>query len=70
MFLGALYLQYGDDVTQFTMPNEITSMDTVHALFVRAFPKQLTMKLLESQNVAVYINDEARNMFYELTDLR
>ncbi|XP_032871574.1 sickle tail protein homolog isoform X6 [Amblyraja radiata] len=68
--LGALYLQYGDDVTQFTMPNEITSMDTVHALFVRAFPKQLTMKLLESQNAAVYINDEARNMFFELTDLR
>ncbi|XP_051873019.1 sickle tail protein isoform X3 [Pristis pectinata] len=68
--LGVLYLQYGDEMTQFTMPNEITSMDTVHALFVRAFPKQLTMKMLESQNVAVYIKDEARNVFYELTDLR
>ncbi|XP_078272366.1 sickle tail protein homolog isoform X2 [Rhinoraja longicauda] len=68
--LGALYLQYGDEMTQFTMPNEITSMDTVHALFVRAFPKQLTMKMLESQHVAVCINDEARNMFIELTDLR
>ncbi|XP_048468056.1 sickle tail protein isoform X3 [Rhincodon typus] len=52
------------------MPNEITTMDTVHALFVRAFPKQLTMKMLESQNVAVYIKDEARNVFYELSDLR
>ncbi|XP_072109936.1 sickle tail protein isoform X3 [Mobula birostris] len=68
--LGVLYLQYGDEVTQFAMPNEITSMDTVHALFVRAFPKQLTMKMLESQNVAVYIKDEARNVFYELNDLR
>ncbi|XP_069770691.1 sickle tail protein homolog isoform X5 [Narcine bancroftii] len=68
--LGALYLQYGDEIAQFAMPNEITSMDTVHALFVRAFPKQLTMKMLESQNVAVYIKDEARNGFYELTDLR
>ncbi|XP_048408910.1 sickle tail protein homolog isoform X4 [Stegostoma tigrinum] len=68
--LGVLYLQYGDEVTQFAMPNEITTMDTVHALFVRAFPKQLTMKMLESQNVAVYIKDEARNVFYELSDLR
>ncbi|XP_059828061.1 sickle tail protein homolog isoform X5 [Hypanus sabinus] len=68
--LGVLYLQYGDEMTQFAMPNEITSMDTVHALFVRAFPKQLTMKMLESQNVAVYIKDEARNVFYELNDLR
>uniref|UniRef100_UPI00398ED09D sickle tail protein isoform X3 n=1 Tax=Pristiophorus japonicus TaxID=55135 RepID=UPI00398ED09D len=67
---GVLYLQYGDEVTQFAMPNEITTMDTVHALFVRAFPKQLSMKMLESQNVAVYIKDEARNLYYELTDLR
>ncbi|XP_078394270.1 sickle tail protein homolog isoform X3 [Cetorhinus maximus] len=68
--LGVLYLQYGDEVIPFAMPNEITTMDTVHALFVRAFPKQLTMKMLESQNVAVYIKDEARNMYYELSDLR
>ncbi|XP_078090318.1 sickle tail protein homolog isoform X5 [Mustelus asterias] len=68
--LGVLYLQYGEEVIPFAMPNEITTMDTVHALFVRAFPKQLTMKMLESQNVAVYIKDEARNVYYELSDLR
>ncbi|XP_067869894.1 sickle tail protein isoform X3 [Heterodontus francisci] len=68
--LGVLYLQYGDEVKQFAMPNEITTMDTVHALFVRAFPKQLSMKMLESQNVAVYIKDETRNVYYELSDLR
>ncbi|XP_072364568.1 sickle tail protein-like isoform X4 [Scyliorhinus torazame] len=68
--LGVLYLQYGEEVVPFAMPNEITTMDTIHALFVRAFPKQLTMKILESQNVAVYIKDEARNLYYELSDLR
>ncbi|XP_067863225.1 sickle tail protein homolog isoform X3 [Heptranchias perlo] len=68
--LGVLYLQYGEEVKQFAMPNEITTMDTVHALFVRAFPQQLSMKTLESQNVAVYIKDETRNVYYELSDLR
>uniref|UniRef100_A0A4W3GSY6 KIAA1217 n=1 Tax=Callorhinchus milii TaxID=7868 RepID=A0A4W3GSY6_CALMI len=68
--LGVLYLQYGDEIKKIAMPNEITTMDTVHALFVGAFHQQLTMKVLESQNVAVYIKDEARNVYYELSDLR
>ena len=52
------------------MPNEITSSDTVRALFVSAFPQQLTMKMLESPSVAVYIKDDMRNVYYELTDVR
>ncbi|XP_054713991.1 LOW QUALITY PROTEIN: coiled-coil domain-containing protein AGAP005037-like [Uloborus diversus] len=45
-------------------------MDTVRALFVRSFPKQLTMEYLDSPHIRVYIHDPAKDMFYELEDLR
>ncbi|XP_077952062.1 sickle tail protein homolog isoform X27 [Gasterosteus aculeatus] len=68
--LGVLYLLYGDETKQIRMPNEITSMDTIRALFVSAFPQQLTMKMLESPSVAVYVKDDMRNIYYELADVR
>ncbi|XP_051729664.1 sickle tail protein homolog isoform X9 [Ctenopharyngodon idella] len=68
--LGFLYLQYGEDTKQIRMPNEVTSADTIRALFVSAFPQHLTMKTLESPSVAIYIKDDIRNMYYELTDVR
>ncbi|XP_069067474.1 sickle tail protein homolog isoform X4 [Pleurodeles waltl] len=68
--LGVLFLQYGDHIKQLRMPNEITSTDTIRALFVSAFPQLLNMKVLESPNVAIYIKDESRNIYYELTDVR
>ncbi|XP_061877640.1 sickle tail protein isoform X4 [Entelurus aequoreus] len=68
--LGVLYLQYGDETKQIRMPNEITSIDTIRALFVSAFPQMLTMKMLESPSVAVYVKDDMRNMYYELSDVR
>ncbi|CAI5673065.1 unnamed protein product [Oreochromis niloticus] len=52
------------------MPNEITSIDTIRALFVSAFPQQLNMKMLESPSVAVYVKDDMRNVYYELADVR
>lgn len=68
--LGVLYLQYGDETKQLRMPNEVTSTDTIRALFVSAFPQQLTMKMLESPSVAIYIKDDSRNVYYELNDVR
>ncbi|XP_013868815.1 sickle tail protein homolog isoform X4 [Austrofundulus limnaeus] len=68
--LGVLYLQYGDETKQIRMPNEITSIDTIRALFVSAFQQQLTMKMLESPSVAIYVKDDMRNMYYELADVR
>lgn len=70
VFPGVLYLQYGDETKKIRMPNEITSVDTVRALFVSAFPQHLTMKMLESPSVAVYVKDDMRNMYYELSDVR
>ncbi|XP_029313337.1 sickle tail protein homolog [Cottoperca gobio] len=68
--LGVLYLQYGDETKQLRMPNEITSIDTIRALFVSAFSQQLNMKMLESPSVAIYVKDDMRNVYYELTDVR
>ncbi|XP_077085418.1 sickle tail protein homolog isoform X4 [Siphateles boraxobius] len=68
--LGVLYLQYGEETKQIRMPNEVTSADTLRALFVSSFPQHLTMKTLESPSVAIYIKDDMRNMYYELTDVR
>lgn len=45
-------------------------MDTVKALFVRSFPKQLTLEYLDAMNTKIYIHDNGKDMFYELEDLR
>ncbi|NXH08262.1 SRCN1 inhibitor, partial [Loxia leucoptera] len=45
-------------------------MDTLHALVVHMFPQKLTMGMLKSPNTAILIKDEARNVFYELEDVR
>ncbi|XP_007555671.1 sickle tail protein homolog isoform X29 [Poecilia formosa] len=68
--LGVLYLQYNDETKQIRMPNEITSIDTIRALFVSAFPQHLNMKMLESPSVVMYVKDDMRNVYYELADVR
>lgn len=67
---GVLYLQYGEETKQVRMPVEIGSHDTLRALFVTAFPQQLTMKMLQSPNMAIYIKDTSRNVYYDLEDIR
>uniref|UniRef100_A0A1B6E1T9 Actin interacting protein 3-like C-terminal domain-containing protein n=2 Tax=Clastoptera arizonana TaxID=38151 RepID=A0A1B6E1T9_9HEMI len=68
--LGLVFLQYRSETKRALLPNEITSIDTVKALFVRSFPKQLTMEYLDSPMVKIYIHDSSKDMFYELEDLR
>ncbi|KAL1116626.1 hypothetical protein AAG570_005098, partial [Ranatra chinensis] len=61
---------YRSETKRALLPNEITSIDTVKALFVRSFPKQLTMEYMDSPHVKIYIHDSSKDMFYELEDLR
>ncbi|XP_069001607.1 sickle tail protein homolog [Embiotoca jacksoni] len=68
--LGVLYLQYGEDTKQVRIPTDISSLDALRTLFVTAFPHQLTMKMLQSPNMAVYIKDTSRNVYYDLEDVR
>lgn len=69
-FTGLVFLQYRSETKRALLPNEITSIDTVRALFVRSFPRQLTMAYLEGPNVKIYIHDASKDMFYELEDVR
>ncbi|XP_025835761.1 uncharacterized protein LOC108740777 [Agrilus planipennis] len=68
--LGLVFLQYRNETKRALLPNEITSIDTVKALFVRSFPKQLSMEYLDSPLVKIYIHDSSKDMFYELEDVR
>ncbi|XP_077553926.1 coiled-coil domain-containing protein AGAP005037 isoform X21 [Haemaphysalis longicornis] len=68
--LGLVFLQYRSETKRALLPNEITSIDTVKALFVRSFPKQLSMEYLDSPHIRIYIHDPSKDMFYELEDLR
>jgi hypothetical protein len=69
--LGLVFLQYRNETKKSLLPNEITSLDTVKALFVRSFPRQLTMNYFDDRNrVRVYIHDQSKDVFYELEDLR
>ena len=51
------------------MPNEVTGMDTVKALFVRAFPRKLAMPMLDLPQRKIYIRDPVTEIFYELEKL-
>ncbi|GAA6230079.1 sickle tail protein homolog [Lates japonicus] len=68
--LGVLYLQYGEETKQVRMPAEISSQDALRALFVTAFPHQLTMKMLQSSKMAIYIKDSSCNVYYDVEDIR
>ncbi|KAH9497725.1 Actin interacting protein 3 [Dermatophagoides farinae] len=68
--MGLVFLQFRNETKRALLPNEITSIDTVKALFVRSFPRQLSMEYLDHPSVRIYIHDPNKNMFYELEDLR
>ena len=69
--LGLVFLQFKNETKKSLLPNEITSFDTVKALFVRSFPNQLTMDYFEDKNrVRIYVHDQTKDMFYELEDLK
>ncbi|XP_027140826.1 SRC kinase signaling inhibitor 1 isoform X2 [Larimichthys crocea] len=69
-FSGVLFLQYGDETRRVHITHELSSLDTLHALIVHMFPQKLTAGMLKSPNMAILIKDEARNVFYELEDVR
>ncbi|XP_034076312.1 SRC kinase signaling inhibitor 1 isoform X2 [Gymnodraco acuticeps] len=69
-FAGVLFLQYGDETRRVHITHELSSLDTLHALIVHMFPQKLTAGMLKSSNTAILIKDEARNVFYELEDVR
>ncbi|CAG5129981.1 unnamed protein product, partial [Candidula unifasciata] len=63
-----VFLVYGDQTKKSMLPNEITTLDTVRALFVRAFP-DLTLEMLEDPRKKIYLLDPATNIYFQLEDL-
>ncbi|KAL4660526.1 SRC kinase signaling inhibitor 1-like, partial [Arapaima gigas] len=67
---GVLFLQYGDETRRVHITHELSSMDTLHALIAHMFSQKLTVGMLKSPGTAILIKDDARNVFYELEDVR
>ena len=67
--LGMVFLIYRGETKRALLPNEITSVITVKALFVRSFNKTLTMDYMDSPRVKIYIHDNSKDIFYELEDM-
>lgn len=65
-----MFLVYHSETKRALLPNEVTSVDTVRALFVRSFPHSLSMRSFDSPSRKIYILDRTSGIFYELDDLR
>jgi hypothetical protein len=57
------------------LPPQLHNLSEVKALFLRAFPQQLTHAYLDQSHVKIYIQESADKggngqLFYELDDLR
>ena len=65
---GLVFLVFADQTKKSLLPNEITTLDTVRALFVRAFP-DLSLEMLESPRRKIYILDPATSIYFQLEDL-
>ena len=67
---GQVFLVYHNETKRAVLPNEVTSLDTVRALFVRSFPHSLSMRWFDAPSHKIYILDHTSGIFYELDDLR
>ena len=68
--VGVVFLVMGSETKKAELPNEITHLDTVRAMFVRSFPGKLSMEYLESPRRKIYILDPVTNIYYQVEDLR
>ena len=69
-FLGLVFLIFRNETKRATLPNAVTSMGTVRALFVRSFPDHLSMANLEQGLRKIYILDPDTSLYYELEHCR
>jgi len=67
---GLVFLSFRSETKRALLPNEVTSLDTVRALFVRSFSECLSMQWFDIPSHKIYILDHKTNVFYELDDVR
>ncbi|UJR10453.1 hypothetical protein I4U23_014657 [Adineta vaga] len=67
--LGLCFLICGNETRKVLLPANISCMDTLKALFVRAFPQHLTMKQMDTDHIRIYIRESDKDIFYQLEDV-
>ncbi|CAF3391409.1 unnamed protein product [Rotaria sp. Silwood1] len=67
--LGLCFLICGNETKKILLPAYISCLDTLKALFVRAFPQHLTMKQMDSDDIRIYIRESDKDIFYQLEDM-
>ncbi|CAF1128370.1 unnamed protein product [Adineta steineri] len=67
--LGLCFLICGNETKKVLLPAYISCLDTLKALFVRAFPQYLTMKQMDTENIRIYIRETEKDIFYQLDDV-
>jgi len=65
-----VFLVFRNETRPGLLPNEVSSINTVWALFVRAFPDSLSMHWFEKSKWTVYFLDQHTGVFRVLQDLR
>lgn len=65
-----MFLVFRNETRPGLLPNEVTSISTVWALFVRAFSDALSMQWFESSRWTIYFLDPVNGVYRVLQDLR
>ena len=66
-----MFLVYRGQTVRMLLPNEVTTMETVRALFVRAFPALLSMASFAPHvRSTVFLMKPDTKIFAELTNMR
>jgi len=68
--VGIVFLVFRGETRPGLLPNEVTSINTVWALFVRAFADALSMQWFESSKWTIYVLDPINAVYRVLQDLR
>ena len=68
--VGLVFLVFRNETKRALLPNEVTSLDTVRALFTRAFSTSVSLQWFEHTGAKIYVQDQATNVYYELDDMR
>ena len=68
--VGIVFLVFRNETRPGLLPNEVTSISTVWALFVRAFSDTLSMPWFESSKWTIYFLDPTTGVYRVLQDLR
>ena len=70
IFSGVVFLRFAGLSRRALLPNEVTSMDTVKALFVRSFPNSLTLSWFDRNDSMVFLRPDGSDTFIKLRDFR